>query len=99
MGLLRLKRTARFGALALVTVLFFHDGERIFGCKGCKLGRFWEFIITKIYFPLLGWLYLGCLGSDKLPIGVAKLPPEGYSCICCFKRYAKHWMFDLAILG
>ena len=22
----------------------------------------------------MGWLYLGCLGSDKLPIGVAKLP-------------------------
>ena len=40
---------------------------------------------------LLGWLYLGCLGSDKPPIVVAKLPPEGGCHMPPLKRYTKHW--------
>ena len=54
-----------------------------------------EIIKRDFLLPLLRWLYLGCLVSDKLPIGVAKLPPEGGSCMGRFKRYANHWTCDI----
>ena len=42
--------------------------------------------VVFVFFDLVvvflhGWLYLGRLGNDKLPIGVAKLPPEGVNVV------------------
>ena len=36
------------------------------------------------------------LGNDWLPFEDATPRPEGECCMGRFKRYAKHWMFDLA---
>ena len=43
----------------------------------------------------MGWLYLGCLGNDKLPIGVAKLPPEGSKTVGISKRFTEQWVDNL----
>ena len=58
------------------------------------MGGFGKFLRGYLL-PHMGWLYLGCLGSDKLPIGVAKLPPEGECCMGRSKRYTKQWTCDM----
>ena len=41
--------------------------------RGGYLGRFCIFGLAGVF--LHGWLYLGCHGGDKLPIGAANPPP------------------------
>ena len=40
------------------------------------MGGFGKFLRGYLL-PHMEWLYLGCLGGDKLPIGVAKFPLMG----------------------